>query len=137
MAGLILKLRPYEQLLINGVIVENGDRKTRLRVCTEGAHILRLRDAMRPEDATTPLKRAYYAAQMAVAGELTAPQAALLIDQAMDAYGGISRPHDRENIDAYASEGDYYKLMRVLGDMIDSDPKEAFIPAEEMAAAHH
>ena len=65
MAGLILKLRPHEELMINGVVVENGDRKARLRVKTDGAHILRLRDAMKPEDATTPLKRAYYIAQMA------------------------------------------------------------------------
>ena len=66
MSGLILKLRPNEELMINGVIVENGDKKTRLRVKTEGAHILRLKDAIRPEDATTPLKRAYYVAQMTV-----------------------------------------------------------------------
>lgn len=64
MAGLILKLRPHEQLMINGVVFEYGDRKTRLRVRTEGAHVLRLRGAMRPEDATTPLKRAFSAARL-------------------------------------------------------------------------
>ena len=115
MAGLVLNLRPHEQLMINGVIVENGDRKGKLRVCTEGAHILRLRDAMRPKDATTPRKRAYYAAQMAVAGELTGAQAILLIDQALKEYGGPGADTVRHDVTALAREGDFYKAMRTLG----------------------
>ena len=57
MGGLVLKLRPHEELMINGVLVENGERNTRLRVKTEGANILRLKDALRPEEATTPVAR--------------------------------------------------------------------------------
>ena len=57
MAGLILKLRPHEEFLINGVVVQNGDRKTRLRVKTDGAAILRLRDAIHPEEVNTPVRR--------------------------------------------------------------------------------
>lgn len=112
MAGLILKLRPHEQLMINGVMVENGDRKTRIRVCTEGAHILRMRDALRPEDATTPLKRAYYAAQMAVAGELTPSQAEILIEQALADYGGGETFLDE--VIAFAAAGEFYKAMRLI-----------------------
>ena len=57
-SGLVLKLRPREQLLVNGVVIENGERKTSLRIKTEGARILRLRDLISPEKATTPVKRA-------------------------------------------------------------------------------
>ncbi len=112
MAGLILKLRPFEQLMINGVMVENGDRKTKIRVCTEGAHILRMRDALRPEDATTPLKKAYYAAQMAVAGELTAPQAEILIEQELADYRGGQE--FRNDVIAFATAGEFYKAMRLI-----------------------
>ena len=125
MAGLILKLGPNEQLMINGAIIENGDRKTRLRVCSEGAHILRLRNAMKPEDATTPLSRAYYAAQMAVAGQLTGAQAAILVEQAMSEYENTSIDETRANLDALVKEEEYYKVMRALRTLMDNDPEEA------------
>lgn len=70
MTGLVLKLRPNEKFLINGVVLQNGDRATRIRVRTPGASVLRLRDAMHPDQAVTPLKRIYYVAQLAVAGEV-------------------------------------------------------------------
>ncbi len=68
MTGLVLKLKPHEKFLINGVVLQNGDKAARLRIRTAGASVLRLRDAMHPEDAVTPLKKAYYVAQLAVAG---------------------------------------------------------------------
>lgn len=117
MSGLILKLRPFEQLMINGVIAENGDRKTRLRVRSEGANILRLRDAMRPEDATTPVKRAFYAAQMAVAGALTPAQARILISQALSDYSAVDAENIRNEVDALARSGDFYKAMRFVGSL--------------------
>ena len=70
MAGLVLKLAPNERILINGVVMENGDRKTTLKIKTPQASILRLRDALHPDDAKTPVTRAYYVAQLAVAGTL-------------------------------------------------------------------
>ena len=57
MSGLILKLSPKERLLINGAVVENGDRRARLSILTAGANILRLRDAIHPEQVRTPVQR--------------------------------------------------------------------------------
>ena len=34
MSGLVLKLGPHERIMINGVVVENGDRRARLNVLT-------------------------------------------------------------------------------------------------------
>ena len=87
MSGLILKLKPNEEVLINGVVVQNGERKTRLRVKTSGAAILRLRDAIRPEDATTPETRAYYIAQLAVTGELEEAKAGDILTEALAFLG--------------------------------------------------
>ncbi|HUF57254.1 MAG TPA: flagellar biosynthesis repressor FlbT [Thermohalobaculum sp.] len=70
MAGLILKLKPGERFMLNGAVVENGPRNVRLTVRTPDARILRLRDAIHPEDADTPVKRLCYVAQLAVAGEI-------------------------------------------------------------------
>lgn len=125
MAGLILKLRPHEQLLINGVVVENGERKAKLRVCSDGANILRLRDAIRPEDATTPLKRAYYAAQMAVAGQLNAAQARVLIEQALAECRRLDADALRRIVLTHAASGEFYKAMRAIKDHTGQSAMEA------------
>jgi len=125
MAGLILKLRPHEQLLINGVVVENGERKAKLRVCSDGANILRLRDAIRPEDATTPLKRAYYAAQMAVAGQLNAAQARVLIEQALADCRRLDADAVRRIVLAHTAAGEFYKAMRAIKDATGQSAMEA------------
>lgn len=69
MSGLILKLSPKERVLINGAVIENGDRRGRLAVVTPNAHILRLRDAIHPETANTPVRRACYLAQLVLSGD--------------------------------------------------------------------
>ncbi|MEX0969298.1 MAG: flagellar biosynthesis repressor FlbT [Paracoccaceae bacterium] len=69
MSGLVLKLRPGERIMINGVVMENGDRRTRLNVLTADANVLRLRDAIHPDEANTPVRRVCYIAQLVLAGE--------------------------------------------------------------------
>ncbi|MEE9453084.1 MAG: flagellar biosynthesis repressor FlbT [Paracoccaceae bacterium] len=69
MSGLVLKLRPGERILINGVVMENGDRRAKLNILTADAHVLRLRDAIHPDEANTPVRRVCYIAQMVLAGE--------------------------------------------------------------------
>ncbi|MBD3625546.1 MAG: flagellar biosynthesis repressor FlbT [Rhodobacteraceae bacterium] len=69
MTGLVLKLGPRERVMINGVVMENGDRRTRLNVLSRDANVLRLRDAIHPEDVKTPVTRVCYIAQMVLAGE--------------------------------------------------------------------
>ncbi|MEL6126163.1 MAG: flagellar biosynthesis repressor FlbT [Pseudomonadota bacterium] len=69
MSGLVIKLRPAERLMINGVVIENGDRRSRFNILTPDANVLRLKDAIHPDDATTPVKRVCYIAQLILAGE--------------------------------------------------------------------
>lgn len=73
MSGLVLKLGPKERVLINGAVIENGDRRSRITVLTSRANILRLKDAIHPDDANTPVRRACYLAQLLLSGELDAP----------------------------------------------------------------
>ena len=70
MSGLVLKLAPHERILINGAVIENGIRRTRLNIVTPGANILRLRDAIHPEEAKTPVKRVCYIAQLVLSGDV-------------------------------------------------------------------
>lgn len=69
MTGLVLKLSPKERVLVNGAVIENGDRRSRLSIMTPNAHILRLRDAIHPYEANTPVKRACYALQLVLSGD--------------------------------------------------------------------
>ena len=69
MPGLILKLGPSERVMVNGVVLENGPRRTRINILTPDANVLRLRDAIHPKEARTPVRRVCYVAQLVLAGE--------------------------------------------------------------------
>jgi flagellar protein FlbT len=75
MSGLVLKLAPNERVLINGAVIENGARRGRLNIVTPGANILRLRDALHPDEVNTPVRRVCYIAQLVLSGEVD-PEAA-------------------------------------------------------------
>lgn len=68
MVGLVLKLAPKERVLINGAVLENDVRRSRFSIITPSAHVLRLKDAIHPEDANTPISRLCYQLQLILAG---------------------------------------------------------------------
>ncbi|MBZ4689719.1 MAG: flbT [Cereibacter sp.] len=68
MTGLVLKLGPHERVLINGAVIENGERRSKLAVMTPNANNLRLRDAIHPGEVTTPVRRVCYIAQLVLSG---------------------------------------------------------------------
>lgn len=72
MTGLVLKLGPHERVLINGAVVENGDKRTRLQIVTPNASILRLRDAIHPDEVNTPVRRVCYLSQLVLSGDAQA-----------------------------------------------------------------
>lgn len=75
MTGLVLKLGPHERILINGAVVENGEKRSRLAIMTPNANILRLRDAIHPEQVNTPVRRVCYIAQLVLSGDAEAGEA--------------------------------------------------------------
>jgi len=56
--GLKLSLKPGEKVAVNGAVLVNGDRRATLTVENHAA-VLRERDIMRPDEATTPARRVY------------------------------------------------------------------------------
>ena len=80
MAGLVLKLAPKERVLINGAVLENDVRRSRFSIITPSANVLRLKDAIHPQDATTPLSRTCYQIQLVLAGTTSPAIAAPQID---------------------------------------------------------
>jgi flagellar protein FlbT len=53
-----LSLKPGEKFVINGAVMTNGEKRATLIVQNK-ACLLREKDIMQPEDATTPAKRIY------------------------------------------------------------------------------
>ena len=56
--ALKLTLKPNEMLVINGAVMTNGDRRSSL-IIKNKVSVLRGKDIMQVEDATTPARRVY------------------------------------------------------------------------------
>lgn len=118
MSGLVLKLGPKERVLINGAVIENGDRRSRLSIVTPDAHILRLRDAIHPGEVTTPVRRVCYIVQLVLSGDAVPEEANL---QLLRGIEGLSRvftdPDSRGQLDAATravTTGQHYQALKAL-----------------------
>lgn len=58
-----LSLKPGERFVLNGAVVENGDRRATL-VLQNKASVLREKDIMQQHEADTPAKRIYFPVMM-------------------------------------------------------------------------
>ncbi|MEL6728456.1 MAG: flagellar biosynthesis repressor FlbT [Pseudomonadota bacterium] len=69
MSELMLTLAPEERFFVNGAVFENGDAPGSFKVDSPNVRILRTRDALKPTDATTPVKQVYYTIQLLITGD--------------------------------------------------------------------
>jgi flagellar protein FlbT len=58
-----LSLKPGEKFVLNGAVVQNGDRRGTL-VLQNKASVLREKDIMQVEDVTSPARRVYFPVMM-------------------------------------------------------------------------
>lgn len=63
-----LSLRPNERFVVNGAVLQNGDRRCVL-VLQNHASILREKDIMQPEQAASPARRIYFPLMLLYLGE--------------------------------------------------------------------
>jgi flagellar protein FlbT len=136
MAGLVLKLKAGERVIINGAVLESVDRPSRMRVLTPGTDILRLRDAINPEDARTPVGRLTHLLQMLVAG-LVPTEAALqeAQERITDLQAAFSDPEDLSVLGDVADELDAGRLYPALRRMQSLLPKEKALLARHRAVS--
>ncbi len=134
MSGLVLKLGPHERVLINGAVVENGDKRSRLAIMTPNANILRLRDAIHPQEANTPVKRVCYIAQLVLTGDATAEDTRQQLLRGIEQLSQVLTDHDSRtqlNIATKAVlEDQHYQALKALRSLL---PREERLFA---AAAH-
>ncbi|QUJ76287.1 flagellar biosynthesis repressor FlbT [Sulfitobacter albidus] len=118
MSGLVLKLGPKERVLINGAVIENGDRRSRLSIVTPDAKILRLRDAIHPEEATTPVRRLLFSVQLVLSGDKEPQAAQTSLLRQMEELSQVFTDSDSRQILAEASAAlvslQHYRVLKAL-----------------------
>lgn len=118
MSGLVLKLGPKERVLVNGAVIENGDRRSRLSIMTPDANILRLRDAIHPEEATTPVRRVCYATQLVLSGDADPASSRLQLLRRIEELSRILTDTDSRHLLDAASDAvlhdRFYQCLKAL-----------------------
>src|ERR1043166_7785627 len=66
-----LSLKPGERFVLNGAVVQNGDRRA-VMVLQNKASVLREKDIMQAEDVNTPARRIYFPVMMMYLDEASA-----------------------------------------------------------------
>ncbi|HKL68105.1 flagellar biosynthesis repressor FlbT [Salibaculum sp.] len=127
MSGLVLKLGPRERVLVNGAVIENGERRSRVSILTPNANILRLRDAIRPEEATTPVRRVCYIAQLVLSGDVDAEEARHQLLRGIEQLShALCDPDSRTQLTeatAALSEGDFYRALKRLRSLLPREDR--------------
>lgn len=127
MSGLVLKLAPKERVVVNGAVIENGDRRSRLSILTPDANILRLRDALHPDEVTTPVRRVCYVAQLAVSGDAVPGEARAQLLQGIEQLSQVFRDADSRTALARATQatadGQFYQCLRSLRTLLPREER--------------
>lgn len=66
-----LSLKPGEKFVLNGAVLQNGDRRASL-VLQNKASVLREKDIMQPEEVNSPARRIYFPVMMMYLDEANA-----------------------------------------------------------------
>jgi flagellar protein FlbT len=118
MTGLVLKLGPHERVLINGAVIENGEKRSRLAIMTPNANILRLRDAIHPEEVNTPVRRVCYIAQLVLTGDADPEDAKLQLLRGIEQLSQVLTDYDSRTQLTVASravmEAQPYQALKAL-----------------------
>ncbi len=127
MTGLVLKLAPKERVLINGAVIENGERRSRLAIMTPNAHILRLRDAVHPDEVNTPVRRVCYIAQLVLSGDAEWDEAKVQLLRGIEQLSQALTDHDSRAQLALATsaviEGQTYQALKALRSLLPREER--------------
>lgn len=117
-----LSLKPGEKFVLNGAVVQNGDRRCSL-VLQNKASVLREKDIMQENEVNSPARRIYFPVMMMYLDEGGAGKYQDEFLQRMnDFVGVISNPEILQNcvaISRAVMAGEYYKALMGCRKLID------------------
>ncbi len=109
-----LSLRPGEKFVLNGAVVQNGDRRGTL-VLQNKASVLREKDIMQVEEVITPSRRIYFPIMMMYLDENSASdfhdEFILRLSEFMSVISNKDIIDTCINISKYVIAGEYYKAL--------------------------
>jgi len=137
-----LSLKPGEKFVVNGAVLQNGEKKTSL-VIQNKACILREKDIMQPEEATTPARHIYMPIMMMYldpeAGEEYYNDFALRMTEFMGAVRNNAALAACVEINREVVSGEYYKALMLCRKLFEFERERLNYDPESLSeyAVHH
>jgi flagellar protein FlbT len=117
-----LSLKPGEKFVLNGAVVQNGDRRGVL-VLQNKASVLREKDIMQPDEATTPARRIYFPVMMMYLDEAGAERQYEEFATRLTEFMGVVRNPDVLSdciaISKHVMAREYYKALMLSRKLIE------------------
>jgi flagellar protein FlbT len=127
-----LSLKPGERFVLNGAVVQNGDRRGTL-VLQNKASVLREKDIMQEEEANTPARRVYFPVMMMYLDESDAAKYYDEFAHRMNEFMGVIRNPDVltdcVNVSKHVLAQEYYKALMQCRKLIEYED-ERLRPAD-------
>lgn len=118
-----IELKPNERIIIGDCVIRNDDQRTRLYINGD-TPVLREKDILKADEATSPAKRLYLAVQLMYLDGMTDKNKEVfdvLVDQILDAAPSMT-PYVEE-IQARIKEEKLYKAMKEAKHLIEYEDK--------------
>ena len=117
-----LSLKPGERFVLNGAVVQNGDRRGVLLLQNK-ASVLREKDIMQPDEVNTPAKRIYFPLMMMYLDETAAGRNYdEFVTRLTEFMGVIRNPEvlaDCVAISKHAMAREFYKALMLCRKLIE------------------
>jgi flagellar biosynthesis repressor protein FlbT len=136
--ALKLSLKPGERFVLNGAVVQNGDRRGILLLQNK-ASVLREKDIMQAEEVTTPARRIYFPVMMMYLDE---PAAGRYYDEfvrRLSEFMGVIQNADVladcVNVSKHVLGREYYRALMLCRKLMDyEDERLGHVPASVPAS---
>ena len=127
MAGLVLSLKANEKFLVNGALIQNGDKRGQIHLPDSSVNVLRLSDCLHPESINTPVRHAYYLAQLILSGDADQEETS---PELISALGTLERIFSKTDAGTQvtkakeaAESGRFYSVLCCLKRIFDAEAR--------------
>ena len=132
-----LSLKPGEKFVLNGAVVQNGDRRTSL-ILQNKASVLREKDIMQVDEANSPARRIYLPVMMMYLDEAGVGRyyddLVQRLSEFMSAVRNADILSDCVSISKYAMTREYYKALMLCRRLIEYEDERLGNVAPRLSA---
>ena len=122
--ALKVELRPHERIIVGNCVITNTDQRARLLIDGENVPILRERDILTPETASTPAKLVYLAVQLMYISPDPQTQHGTYFNLVREIMTAVPSSWPIiEGINNYIMSGDLYRALKEARKLIAYEEK--------------